>query len=139
MIELIPSEILIQFILYFIVYIVISRLVFKPILRIIDSRRKLIDGNLAKAKELESKIDEKITLYETQITKARKEAVSRKSTIAQEGYSIQSEKINKAKEEAKKEILEFNNKLELEINKASEEIQKEAIMVAEMLENKLNV
>jgi F0F1-type ATP synthase membrane subunit b/b' len=93
-------------VLFIVTILICHRLVFWPILNIFDSRKKLTEGNLEKAKEMEHNMSEKIKTVETEIKKARKFGVESREKLIKEGQKEQAFLIHSAKETARHQSLE---------------------------------
>ncbi|MCD6581310.1 MAG: ATP synthase F0 subunit B [Desulfuromusa sp.] len=60
-----------QFLNFIILLIVLNKLLYRPLTNIITQRRDKIEGSFARAKELETDIDEKMERYQQQLSDAK--------------------------------------------------------------------
>ena len=109
---------LVIFALSFLIFIYLSNLtLYKPVGKIIDARKSLIDSEYAKAKECTSSAGNILENYKTQIKSARQEAQIITQEAINQAQKIKSEKISvlissltKEKEDALKQIQEEKDK-----------------------------
>src|SRR5215470_18466816 len=87
-----------------IVYVVMSRLFFRPITRVLHQRRNLIEGRMASAQQAVSDADRKTGEYEQAIKSARSETFRRQETQREKVLSERAELVSRAKQDADKNV-----------------------------------
>lgn len=123
-------DVLIQLCATLILFILVRFLLWKPITRIIEKRREVIDKELEEAKESNNnarklasdaqiKYDEAHIKIKQMLDKAEKDANLRKDEI-----------IKQAKDEAKRRLDVLEEEIALEIQNANEEIKKQIVDIA---------
>ena len=81
----IDLTVVIQFIIFLVLLILLTKLVFKPFLEIMRERSENIEGAREKATVLDSEADEKLSSYEEQVKSARKDAAEVRGKYRDEG------------------------------------------------------
>src|SRR5215813_1818252 len=101
-----------------IAYLVMSRLFFRPIVRVLHQRRNLIEGRMTAAQQAVSDADRKTGEYEQAIKGARAETFRRQETQREKVLSERSELLNRAKQDADKNVREAKVRLTAEAEAA---------------------
>ena len=118
-----------------ILYIVLKKIVFKPIKDMIDSRQKEIDDMYSTAEEAEKSANELKSAYEEKISGAKAEGEEIIRTAQRRAQLREEEIINEAKAEADRIIERAGVEIELERRRAVNDIKDEvsgiAISIAE--------
>ncbi len=141
MIEL-NYTILIQMVIFIALVLILNKVLYQPIFRILDERKRLVEGGLEEAKSLSEEAQKMLQEYEAKLIEARQNAVK----IVNEAKIAAQEEQKKALAEARKEFEESLAKLREQLEKEKEEARKKlhqtvnylAILIAEkMLGRKL--
>lgn len=118
-----------------ILYIVLKKIVFKPIKDMIDSRQKEIDDMYTSAEEAEKTANELKSAYEEKISGAKAEGEEIIRTAQRRAQLREEEIINEAKAEADRIIERAGEEIELErrraVNDIKDEVSDIAISIAE--------
>lgn len=118
-----------------ILYIVLKKILFKPIKDMIDSRQKEIDDMYTTAEEAEKSANELKSAYEEKISGAKAEGEEIIRTAQRRAQLREEEIINEAKAEADRIIERAGVEIELERRRAVNDIKDEvsgiAISIAE--------
>ena len=89
-----------QFVNFLILLIILNKLLYKPLRKVLAERRQTISGGHARARELEASIEEKMQRYQDQLDKARSAANEEKNRLkkaaAEEEAAILSDAHEKA-------------------------------------------
>src|SRR3990167_4317925 len=130
---------LVLFAISFLVFIyLLNMTLFKPVGKVIEERKNLIDGDYSKAKEFAQKANEMLESYKKEIKSARlsaqnilQEAISQAQKQKQEKILVLMESLTKEKESALKQLMEEKKetmkKLEEKINILTELITNKII------------
>src|SRR5512138_946318 len=70
----IDATVIVQFVLFLVLFVVANKLLFQPYLRLRERRRAGIEGARAEAEEMTAKADSKLADYEKQLAAARDRA-----------------------------------------------------------------
>jgi len=111
-----------QVVNFFILLLILYKLVYKPLINLLDQRQKTIKESLEKADQIKQKEADLETREKEIVVKAKEEAYKIIQTAKEEGDKIRAEAHNKAKEESK--IL---------IDKTQETLKKEKEMMLDEL------
>ena len=95
-----PLHVFIQALIFFSVLVALTQLVFKPVLAILEERRRRMSGDREEARELVERAQQRIQQYEAQIDQAKTEAKAIKADILKEAGKREREILNAAREEA---------------------------------------
>ena len=123
----------IQIMVFFAVLWVLTRFLFRPVLKILDERTKKIEGLNKKGKEIEKEIERKTEVYKDSLKGAKQEALKVKDDLKKDALKEEKEEIMAVTKKAK-EIIEDKRK---EMYKDTELAKKE--MKRRIEENSLNI
>ncbi len=115
----------------------LNKFLFKPVLKMLDERESKITGDFETAEKINRDVDEGLEKLEEEMKQARFESNSLKNSIKDEGSKIALEKLDKAKDEAKKYIEQFKKELEESKQKVEEELDKEVEIFAKTVSSTL--
>lgn len=91
--------------------VVLSQVVFKPFLHLLQERRERVEGAEKRAKELQQRTDELIERYREAISAAQAEGTMIREEIRKESLAKEMEILQKAMEEANRIIQEMKLKI----------------------------
>ena len=129
---------LVLFAITFLVFIYLLNLtLFKPVGKIIEKRKNLIDGDYSKAKEFTQKANEMLESYKREIKSARlsaqniiQEAILQAQKQKQEKILVLMENLTKEKEAALKQLTE-------EKKEAMKKLEEKLNVLTELITNKI--
>ncbi len=75
----------IQIINFVLLIFILNRLLYKPLLGMIDKRKKHLDESEAEIKRLRETVDQKMAAYEEKLRRAKVDAVEQKNEIIRQG------------------------------------------------------
>jgi F-type H+-transporting ATPase subunit b len=101
---------------FFILFIVLNTLLFKPVLRQFKEREEKTSGALEKAREMDKQKDAVITRIDERLLDARNKAREVFEESSNEGMSVQKEALGSAQNEA----VEINRKAKEDLKAAAE-------------------
>lgn len=118
-----------QLINFAIILIVLWRFAFKPIVKVLNDRKKMIDESIENAKKAKTNME----MAEAAYTKKIDEAVARANTMVADGQVKSNEIVALAKQQAHDEvervIAEARNRIKEEKEKMRKEIKEETVTV----------
>jgi F-type H+-transporting ATPase subunit b len=124
-----------QIILFFIVYWVLSKFAFKPIMAMLEERRRRIEEGQINAEKIKQQLAEAQTKYEETLAKANAEAQRLIDEVKASGEKLAEEKRQAALAEAQEIVRRTQESLSLERERTMAELKKEVgRLVAETTE-----
>ena len=110
--------IFIQAALFFALIVILNHFLYKPILSILDKRKKSLEDSESTVKNLEQTIDSKMAEYERKIQQAKMKAVDEKGEMLKEGTEKAKEVIEAVRAEVPGMMDDFRKKLNAEVSAA---------------------
>ena len=108
----------IQIINFLVLIFILNLLLYKPILKILDSRREQVQKSEDEVKDLNLTIEKRMAEYEATIQKAKLEAMGQRNDILQDGAKISKEILDGARGEISGLMDEFQKKMNAEMEQA---------------------
>lgn len=133
----IDLTVVIQFIIFLVLLILLTKLVFKPFLEIMKERSENIEGAREKATVLDAEAEEKLESYDEQIKSARKEAANVRGKFRDEGEAQAKEILGGARAKTDAKISAARQKTEKSVKAAQVALQKQADGIAKSIASKL--
>jgi len=110
-------------ILYVVVlYAFMTHFFFKPIVRVLQERRRLIEGRLQSAQQSVAQADKKASEYENALKAARTETFRRQESLREQALAERTELLGRAKVETDKTVQEARVRLLSEAEVASKKL-----------------
>jgi F-type H+-transporting ATPase subunit b len=103
---------------FLVLIFILNLLLYKPILGIIDKRRKQIQNTEEEIKRLNQSVEERMAAYEEKLRLAKMEALEKKLEIMKEGSEQAKKFIEAAKGEIPGMTEQFHGELNKEVNEA---------------------
>ncbi|SEA36428.1 F-type H+-transporting ATPase subunit b [Desulfuromusa kysingii] len=113
-----------QFLNFIILLVVLNKLLYRPIKKIISERAETISDSLATAKNLEADINEKMQRYQQQLSDAKILANNERNNLKKAAH-----------EEEAKVLLEAQGKAATRMQAIKAQVGKEAAQASEILKN----
>jgi F-type H+-transporting ATPase subunit b len=120
------STIVLQIIAYFLLLYLLNRLLYRPVLRVMDERRKRTEGTLRDAADIEKEVEEGLGAYKKRIKEETVRAQEARAAIKKEAHEKEKEILDRARMEAQKEISRIKEELEKSKATALETLKREA-------------
>ncbi len=127
----------IQLVLFLIVALIGSRLLFRPYLRMRDERSAGIEGARDEAARLSAEADARLAHYESEIASARARANDERRTMRTEAATRQREATETARAQAASAFESARLRVERETNAARQQLMPRAAQTAEEIAGKL--
>ena len=112
-------------------------MLYKPILRIIDRRKEILDKAQDEVKSVQETIDRRVAAYEEKIRAAKMEAMGQKGDLQKEGSEAAKVITDKAKGEISGMMSEFQAKLEKELASARELLRNQSLRISSEIAEKV--
>ena len=120
----INATIVLQVINFLVLVYILNRLLVKPIMKTVNRRREYVEGKYSRVEELEKKREADLMKFQTEISKARREATKKREEFKAAGEKERAELIEKANIEGEKIVEGVKVDLSREIVKVREELEK---------------
>lgn len=133
----IDGTIAIQFVLWFSVFILGGRWLFKPYLKMRAARFEGIEGAAAKAAAMVEEAEKKSAKYETELQKARERAADERRILRTEAATYKKEVTEKAKADAAKLLADSKATVAQQTASAHKELMPQAGALADAMVEKL--
>ncbi len=114
-----------QFVNFIILLIILNKLLYRPLQKVLAERREAIDGSHARAKSLETDIEEKMQRYQEQLSAAKLVANDERNALKKA-----------AAEEEAKILAEAHGKATARLQKIKEQVAEEADAASKTLKSK---
>ncbi len=114
----IDYTILVQMANFLALIFILNLLLYKPILGIIDKRKKLIQDTEEEIKRLNQMVEERMAAYEEKLRVAKMEALEKKLEIMKEGAEQAKSFIDTAKGEIPGMMEKFHGEIDKEVSEA---------------------
>ena len=126
-----------QFLNFIILLLLLNKLLYKPLARIITQRREKIEGSYARAKELEAGIDEKMQLYQQQLSDAKALANEERNQLKKAANEVEATLLSEAHRKATTRLQTIKAQVADEAEDARKTLQGEAKSLAGQIATKI--
>ena len=133
----IDSTLFIQLVLFLLLIWILNQVLYKPLLRIMDRRKEILDKAQEEVKNVQETIDRRVAEYEEKIRAAKMEAMGQKGDLAKEGTQAAKVITDKAKTEIAGMMGEFQAKLEKELASARELLRNQSLRISSEIAEKV--
>lgn len=133
----INGTLLVQFINFFILVAILAKFAFKPLVGVMEARRKKIEGDLANVQATLDSAEATKKEYEAQLANARKEAQAIVEKAAQLAERNTQAQIKELKEQLVREKEEARNEIAREQAKAMEKMREDMISLSMAIAGKI--
>ena len=130
-------QILISLINLFLLFLILKKFLFKPVINVLDQRQKVLDDQYAAAELAEQKANENQKAWEEKLSEADAQADAILQTATDNAKHRGDKMIAEAKERADGIIRTAQNEAELERQKATAGIKREIVEVSGVLTEKM--
>jgi len=126
-----------QFLNFIILLLILNKLLYKPLSKIMAQRREKIEGSYARAKELETGIDEKMRLYQQQLNDAKIFANEERSQLRKGAIEVEAALLSEAHKKATARLQMIKAQVASEAEDARKILQSEARSLAGQIATKI--
>lgn len=117
--------------------VVMSNLIFKPVLKLITRRKELTDQTKAEAQELQTKTEGMVADYEAQIKEAKTEGLNQKNQITQEGETQATEILSSSRKEVEASLQNQRQEIQAQAKVAREGLRSQVENLSQQMTEKL--
>ena len=128
---------LLQFANFVVLLLILNKLLYRPLLDIMNQRREKIDGGKARARDLEADIEQKMQRYQEQLSAAKGDAAQERMALRKEAQQQEAAITGEAQQKAATRIKGIREQVEKEAVSAREALQKEAAGLAGQIAEKV--
>jgi F-type H+-transporting ATPase subunit b len=123
----VAAEIVTHLIAFLIFVWILKKFVWAPLLKTIDERREKIEGDFAKAEELQKEADETKARFEAELSEIEEKARKEMQKAIEEGKRISQEIQQKAREDAEALLERAKQNAEIELANARKQLRKDVV------------
>lgn len=127
----------IQLVLFLLLIWILNQVLYKPLLRIMERRKEILDKAQEEVKNVQETIDRRVAEYEEKIRAAKMQAMGQKGDLAKEGAEAAKAITDKAKAEIAAMMGEFQARLEKELASAREILRNQSIRISSEIAEKV--
>jgi F-type H+-transporting ATPase subunit b len=131
------GTLLVQFILFIVMLVVLSKVLFKPYLKLRADREHGIDGAKHKAHEMETSADKMVADYEAQLQAARLKGAEERAKLRAEGAARERQILGAARDEAQRTLDEARGKVRAQAETARKALEAQAATLAKQVTRKI--
>ena len=126
-----------QFLNFIILLIVLNKLLYRPLTKIITQRREKVEGSYARAKSLEADIDEKMERYQKQLSDAKVLANEERNKLKKAASEEEATLLSEAHGKATTRLRAIKDQVAGEAEEASKTLKSEAESLAGQIATKV--
>lgn len=130
-------DVIFEAIAILIMFVLLSYLLFEPVRKILEDRKKKIAGQLDQAQKDQEEAARLRAEYEGKIKNIEKEADEILTQARKKALKREEEIVQEAKEEAARRIARADHEIELQKAKVQDQMKKEMVQVAVMMAGKI--
>lgn len=131
------STILIQAVNFLLLIAILNILLYKPILSIIEQRRKRFDDSEEEIKRLNATVDQKAAEYEHKLQTAKQDALGVKSDILKEAADQAKAIIEQKREKIPAMMTEFQQRVNQEVESARQVLNRQSQTISKEIAEKV--
>ena len=126
-----------QFVNFIILLIILNKILYRPLMKVLAERREAIDGSHARAKDLEEGIEEKMQRYQQQLSDAKKIANEERNKLKKAAVEEEAILLADANGKASVRLQAIKAKVADEAAEASKTLKGEAETLAGQIATKV--
>lgn len=121
---------ILQFFNFFVLLFFLNKLLYRPLLAVMDQRRDKIESGKQRAQEIEAEVDDKMQRYQEQLNTAKSDAAQERAALRKAGHQQESEITGEAQQKAVTRIKDIREQVGKEAAEASQVLNNEAKALA---------
>ena len=133
----IDGTVVVQFVLFVLLYLIANRMLFQPYLRLRERRKAGIEGARAEAERMTGEAESKLADYEKQLATARAKGNEEARKLRAEAVAHERDVTDKARAAAQTAIDEAGAKMRTQVEAARKELMPQAQVLAKQMTSKL--
>jgi len=128
---------ILQFVNFFVLLVVLNKLLYRPLLGVLKERRETIDGSHEKAKSLQVEIEEKMARYQAQLNDAKVAANQERTKLKQTATAEEAAILGEAQKKSSARLQTIKGQVAAEANEAGKTLKTEAEGLAGLIATKI--
>lgn len=128
---------LIQFGIFLVMLLILSRALFKPYLKLRDDRHKGIEGAREDAHAMEAKARAIVADYDTKLTAARQRGNDERQKLRVEGANHERQVVGAARDEAQKALTAARGQIDAQAKTARTQLEQSSTALARQIVHKI--
>lgn len=133
----INATLLVQIVLFLLLFAWLSQFLFAPLLRLFDERERRIEGAREEAVHLSQSAHEKLALVEERVRLAQKDARQVLLALKAEGAEYQRQVLDAARQKAKQKSEEAHQRLLVQVDQTKGELSRDIAQLSQLALNRL--
>jgi F-type H+-transporting ATPase subunit b len=133
----IDGTLFVQWALFLIMLAVLSRFLFRPYLKVRDSRHAGIEGAREEAHKMEASARDIVADYDAQLTRARLRGNEERARLRGEGAAHERQVLGAARDEAHKALEAARLRISTDAGKAAAQLQTQSTQLAQQVVRKI--
>ena len=126
-----------QFVNFIILLIILNKLLYRPLQKILAERREAIDGSHDRVSSLEADIEEKMQRYQEQLSAAKLAANEERNALKKAAGEEEAQILSAAHGKASQRLQSIKHQVADEAEAASQTLKKEADVLARQIATKI--
>jgi F-type H+-transporting ATPase subunit b len=135
-IDIVPGLLVVQGLIFLVVAVFLTKILFKPILKIIREREERTEGFLSQADQVGEKAVKTLEQYNEKFRQARKDALELKRKIILEGAAKREAAIDKARKEAQGFLEEMRKNIAEEAERTKKTLRQQVDALGQIMAQK---
>jgi F-type H+-transporting ATPase subunit b len=127
----------VQLINFFLLLGVLHVLLYRPLLKVLDSRKETIEGSRRRVAELDAQISEKMAAYQAQLHEAKLRGNQEKSTLRQQAAREETQVLTIAQREASERLQVLKSSVASEADAARQGLRNQVETLAGQIASKV--
>lgn len=128
---------ILQFVNFMVLLVILNKLLYRPLLGILQQRREAIDGSHEKAQSLQGEIEDKMARYQAQLSEAKTAASLERSNLKKTALSEESAILGEAQKRAATRLQVIKDQVGEEAAEAGKTLKAEAQSLAGQIATKV--
>ncbi len=129
--------ILIQMAIFIALVLVMNKVLYQPFFRLMDERKRAVDGNLEEAKRLNQEAEKLLSQYEERLVEARQKAIRMVNEAKVRAVEEQREALAEVRREFEQTLTQLKAQLEREKEEARKKLRDTASFLAVLIAEKI--
>jgi F-type H+-transporting ATPase subunit b len=128
---------ILQFVNFMVLLVILNKLLYRPLLGILEQRRDTIEGAHDKAQSLQSEIEEKMARYQAQLNDAKAAASTERANLKKAAQAEESTILGEAQQKATVRLQAIKDQVAGEASEAGKVLKTEAESLAGQIATKV--
>jgi len=131
------GTVFVQLGMFFVAFLLLHALVFKPMVALLDAREQAIDGAKDEAKHLEQEVKDKQATFEGELRKVRGSAGEERERLRAEGLELERKLLESVRSETATLVREAGERLQTEAKRVRAELSQNQAELAREIASKV--